>query len=103
MTALVERLAENKYCTSTVPPVAMDSEGSSLNDAVEWLSERAVQRLKASEFTQVSIPGVSNANQWFKFSGIWKDHPDVDRFLDNIDEYRRTIDSNVDSNSRRTS
>jgi hypothetical protein len=92
MTVLVERLADDKYRASTGFPVVMESEGRSPNEAVERLREQAVQRLKGSELVQVSIPGVSDSNPWRKYAGIWKDNPDFDGFLDNIAEYRRTVD-----------
>ena len=92
MTVLVERLAEHKYRASTGYPVAMESEGRSANEAIERLREQAVQRLKGTELVQVSIPGVRDTNPWLKYAGIWKDHPDFDGFLDNVAEYRTTVD-----------
>src|SRR5690349_6264072 len=90
MTVLVERLADDKYRASTGYPVAMESEGRSLSEAVDRLREQAARRLKGSELIQVSIPGPGGTNPWLEYSGIWKDHPDFEGFLDNISEYRRT-------------
>src|SRR5262249_11379998 len=92
MTVLVERLADDRYRASTGYPVAMESEGRAPDEAVERLREQAVKRLKGSELVQVSIPGVQDANPWLKYAGIWKNHPDFDRFLENVAEYRRTVD-----------
>jgi hypothetical protein len=90
MTVLVERLGEHRYRASTGQPVAMESEGSSREEAVERLREQAAQRLKEGELVEVSIAAVADANPWVKYAGIWKDHPDFDAFLENIAEYRRT-------------
>ena len=92
MTVLVERLADDKYRASTECPVAMESEGSSPNEAVEKLREQAVQRFTGSELVHVSLPGVNDSSPWLKYAGIWRDHPHFDRFLDDIAEYLRTVD-----------
>jgi hypothetical protein len=92
MTVLVEQLGEEKYRASTAYPLALEGEGHSRDEAVERLREQAVQRLKGSEFIHVSIPGGPDTNPWIEYAGIWKDHPDFDEFLENIAEYRRTVD-----------
>jgi hypothetical protein len=92
MTVLVERVDQHKYRASTSHPVAMESEGQSREEAVERLREQAAQRLKAGELFQVSVPGISDSNPWIKYAGAWKDHPDIDAFLENIAEYRRKVD-----------
>ncbi|PYP82171.1 MAG: hypothetical protein DMF61_27130 [Blastocatellia bacterium AA13] len=92
MTVLVERIGDDKYRASTGYPVVMESEGHSSNEAVERLREQAAQRLKGTELVQVSIPGMGDTNPWLKYAGIWKDHPDFEVFLDNVAEYRRTVD-----------
>jgi transcriptional regulator NrdR family protein len=90
MTVLVERLEEHRYRASTGQPVAMASEGSSREEAVERLREQATQRLKGGELVEISIAAVADANPWVRYAGIWKNHPDFDAFLENLAEYRRT-------------
>jgi len=86
---LIEKLGKNKYRASTSQPIALESEGRSRDEAVKRLCALARKRLASAEWQQVALPGPPEANPWIAFAGMWKDHPDFDDFLTNIEAYRR--------------
>jgi hypothetical protein len=92
LTVLVERIDDNKYRAVTSQPVALETEGTSREEAIERLRELARERLSAAEIVELEIPDVPGSNPWTSFAGVWKDHPDFEEFLENIAEYRRKVD-----------
>jgi hypothetical protein len=86
---LVEKLGKKKYRASTTQPIALESEGRSRDEAVKRLCALARKRLAAGEWKQIWLPGPPQTNPWIAYAGIWKDHPDFDDFLENIEEHRR--------------
>jgi hypothetical protein len=88
----VEKLGARKYRASTSQPISLETEGRTREEAVRRLCALARKRLAAGEWRQVSLPGPPQMNAWTAYAGIWKDHPDFDDFLKNIDDYRRAQD-----------
>jgi hypothetical protein len=86
---LVEKLGKKKYRASTSQPIALESIGRSREEALKRLCTRARKRLAAGEWQQVCLPGPPQANPWVAYAGVWKEHPDLDDFLNNVAEYRR--------------
>ena len=41
---------------------------------------------------QSGVPNLPERNRLSRFSGIWKNNPDLDEFRQNIDEFRRQVD-----------
>jgi hypothetical protein len=90
---LVEKLGAKKYRASTSQPIPLETQGRTRVEAVKRLRALAQKRLSAGQWEQVSLPGPPQANPWIAYSGIWKDHPDIDSFLENIAEYRRAANA----------
>ena len=90
-TVLVEKIGPRKYRASTTQPVVLESEGKSRREALGRLSELARQRLAAGQLVQMSLPDCPESNPWKSFAGIWKHHPDYDAFVNNIKDYRRSV------------
>ena len=91
-TVLVEKVGKKKYRATTSQPIPMETEGKSQDEALERLFELAKKRLGAGQLFQMNLPDTPATNPWQAFAGIWKDHPDFDAFLENIAEYRRSVD-----------
>jgi hypothetical protein len=91
-TVLVEKLGKKKYRATTSQPIPLETEGTSQDQALERLCKLAKKRLAGGKLFQISLPATAGANPWQAFAGIWKDHPDYDAFLENIADYRRSID-----------
>jgi hypothetical protein len=89
---LVEKLGKKKYRASTSQPIPLETEGRTRDKAIKRLCALARKRLAAGEWQEVSLPGPPQTNPWIACAGIWKDHPDFDDFINNIAEYRRTMD-----------
>jgi hypothetical protein len=87
----VEKLGARKYRASTSQPVPLETHGRTHAEAVRRLCALAKKRLAAGQWEQVSLPGPPETNPWIAYSGIWKDHPDFDDFLQNIAEYRHVV------------
>jgi len=93
VTVFIERLAEHIYRAATTQPIALSTEGSTRDEALDRLRTLAQQRLTAGEMVCLDIPEVSVPHPWVPFAGIWKDHPDLDAVLEHIAAARRHLDA----------
>ncbi len=91
-TVFVEKIGRRKYRATTSQPVPLETEGTSQDEALERLRELARKRLAGGQLFQINLGDTSGTNPWQAFAGVWKDHPDYDAFLENIAEYRRSVD-----------
>ena len=91
-TVFVEKVGKKKYRATTSQPIPLETEGTSQDQALERLYELAKKRLAAGQLVQMKLPGTPCINPWQAYAGIWKDHPDFDAFVENIAEYRRSVD-----------
>ena len=88
---LVEKLGEKKFRASTSQPIPLESEGRSRKEAIQRLCALARKRFATGQWQHVLLPGPPQPNPWIAYAGIWKDHPDLDDFVKNIDDYRRQV------------
>ena len=93
VTVFIERLDEHIYRAATTQPIALSTEGSTSDEALERLRALAQQRLSAGEMVCLDIPEVPVPHPWVPFAGIWKDHPDLDAVLEHIAAARRQLDA----------
>jgi predicted RNase H-like HicB family nuclease len=91
--ALVEQLDEHSYRATIWQPLHLSAEGRSREEALERLRHAAGQRLAAGQLVRVDLPDMPEPNPWIEAAGAWKDHPDMDEYLENIAEYRRQVDA----------
>lgn len=92
LTVWVERIDEQIYRAETAQPVSLATQGRTREEAVERLCELAKQRLSAGEVIQIDLPAGTTAHPWMPFAGIWKDHPEIDAWVDTIAEQRAQLD-----------
>ena len=93
LTVVVEQIGTERYRASTALPVAMESEGTTPNDAVERLRDIARKRLSTCELIRVPLPEAALPDPWLEFAGIWRDHPDQQHYLRNVEEYRQQVNT----------
>ena len=92
LTVFVEQIDPRKFRAETTQPVALSTEGSSREEAIERMRDLAQQRLAAGEMVQIEVPGLAESSPWSRFAGIWRDHPDMDEYRESIAEYREQVD-----------
>ena len=91
MTVLIEP-KDGRFKASTSQPISMETEGASREEALERLRQLAISRLSSGELVSVSLPNGDAHHSWMQFAGIWKDHPDYEQFVQNVNEYRKGVD-----------
>ena len=72
----------------------VSAEGSTVDAAVQLLSDRLSDRLKEARMVTVEIP-VKADKPWMAAAGCLKDEPDQEAYRDAILEYRRQIDADA--------
>lgn len=92
LTAMVEKLDERRYRAAIVQPFAMESEGATEKEAIDRLRSLALEKLRSSKIVEIQMPEDERENPWLKIAGLFKDHPDWDQYLKNIEDYRREVD-----------
>jgi hypothetical protein len=70
-----------------------------VNQVKELLSDRMAKgQIVRVEIPRSDSPEISNPeNPWIKFSGIFKDDPIFDEVLNDIEQYRQELDSELDA------
>jgi len=97
LTVFVEPTSDGNFVASTSQPIFLQSRASSPDKAVQELQKLAEERLAGGKCLDVTIATNSEKIPWLKFAGIWKDHPDIEDYLDNVSQYR--VSSNETSAS----
>lgn len=98
LNVLVEKLGDDRYCAKIWQPFQLESEGQTLDEAVERVRELAANRIGSAKLIQISIPDdPERPPPWARWAGLWKNNPDIEEYLANIEEYRRNVDSNGSS------
>lgn len=93
LTAVVERLGNDRYRAVITQPLLVESEGQTADEAVRLVQELATRRLAQAQIIQVAIPEQAKSHPVARWAGVWKDHPDFDRYLANIADHRRESDA----------
>ncbi|HEY3964082.1 MAG TPA: hypothetical protein VGM05_05960 [Planctomycetaceae bacterium] len=93
LTAVVERISEDRYRAVITQPLFIESEGHTPDEAVKLVQELATNRLALAQIIQIAIPEQRRSHPWARWAGVWKDNPDFERYLANIAEYRREADA----------
>ena len=98
LTVLVEQIGDDRYRAQISQPFQIESEGQTADEAVQRVRELATNRIGSGKLVQISIPDdQERPPPWARWAGLWKDNPDIDDYLANIEEYRRNVDGNGSS------
>ncbi len=93
LTAVVERISDDRYRAVITQPLLVETEGDSPDEALQHARELATNRLATAQIIQITIPDLKQPHPWARGAGMFKDHPDFDQYLANIAEYRRNKDA----------
>ncbi len=94
-TVIVEKIRDDQYRAKIWQPFQIESEGQTLDEAVQRVRELATNLIGSQKLVQISIPDDQDRRPpWARWAGLWKDNPDIDEYLANIEEYRRNADGN---------
>jgi predicted RNase H-like HicB family nuclease len=92
---LIEPVAGNGYRASSGPPLGLNAEGSTRDEALANLRLLLDQRLAGgAQVTVLSVPEA--ANPWVEFAGMFKDDPYFDEWQQAIADNRRKADQEPD-------
>lgn len=93
VSVMLEQVKDNGYRATALVPTPLVAEAPSRDEAVDRIRTLISERLSRVELIHVQVPVGGEANPWLAFAGTWRDHPDVDEVLANIQAYRREIDA----------
>ena len=92
---LVEAMDSRGFRATTILPRFV-AEGDSPEEALDHLSKLVQDQLSRGELVRLQVPVPGNTRKRKSLAGIWKDHPDIDEVVRNIQEYRKQLDSDPD-------
>lgn len=93
LTAIVEKIDDLRYRAAIAQPFPLESEGASEEEALEHLRALAIAKLGSRKIVEICLPGEGSDNPWKRIAGMFKDHPDWDDYLRNIEEHRREMNT----------
>jgi hypothetical protein len=93
VSVMLEEVQGNGYRATAMVPTAVVAEASTREEAVERIRTMISQRLSRAELIQIEVPTHSDLNPWLAIAGTWRDHPDVDEVVKNIQAYRHEVDA----------
>lgn len=90
VTALVQRVSQNRYRAATTHPVALEVEAASREEALNDLRELATGWLADTEVVELDLPEQAQSNPWVQHAGAWRQNPYLPAYLESLAEYRAT-------------
>jgi hypothetical protein len=96
VSVVLEQVNENGYRATALVPTPLVAEAPTRDQAVDKIRELIRERLSHAELIQVEVPVAIGANPWLAIAGTWRDHPDLDSVVENINAYRRKVDADAD-------
>ena len=70
----------------------ISGEGPTEDTAIQQLREQLCERLRSARWVNVNVP-VASEKPWMAAAGCLANEPDLDAYLDEIQEYRRQVDA----------
>jgi hypothetical protein len=90
---LLEPLDSRGYRATSLVPTRLVAEGASREEALAQLRQLVQSQFAQGELVHLEVPMPGESHPWKSLAGIWKDHPDVDEFVQNMREYRQQVDA----------
>lgn len=94
VSVIIERVNENGYRATAMVPTPVVAEGSSREEAVNRVRTLIEEKFARAELVHLTIPVPAEPNPWLAIAGTWRDHPDIDEVVENIEAYRREVNEN---------
>jgi hypothetical protein len=92
----VQQVKDNGYRATAFAPVSVVAEAATRDEAVDRIRAMLYEKLSGAELVQVNVPVAESPNPWLAVAGTWRDHPDVDEVMENVEECRREVDADPD-------
>jgi hypothetical protein len=89
ISVMLERVNGNGFRATALMPTALMTEAQTREEALDRIQTLISEKLSQAEVVQVHVPAVAGPNPWLSIAGTWRDHPDMDEVVANIEEYRR--------------
>lgn len=91
---VLKRLPYGRYRASVSHPFELSADADTREATLTALKEQLDARLKQVEVVELDV-GRSMDQPWTSLIGTWKDHPDLDDVLENMREYRRQVNADL--------
>jgi hypothetical protein len=95
VSVMLEQVKENGYRATALIPTPLVAEAPTRDEAVHRIRALLGERFSSAELIRVEVPETTNPNPWLAIAGSWRDNPDVDEVVENIQAYRRETDSDA--------
>ena len=92
---LIEAM-DSRGFRATAIPSRLFADGSSREEALECLGQLVEDRISQGQLVPMQVPAPRGARRRKSLAGMWKDHPDIDEVVRNIQEYRKQVDADPD-------
>ncbi len=90
---MLEQVRDNGYRATALIPTPLIAEAPTRDEVVDKIRNLITERLSHAELIQVRVPVTTSANPWLAIAGTWRDHPDLDQVVENIEAYRRDVNA----------
>ena len=95
LTILIEQETEGKYQAMVLGWEECKAEGNSREEVITNISLVVGDRLEKSELISLAIQPPKLEHPWMKFAGMFKDDPQFDEMLEDIQQLRRDRDAEM--------
>ncbi len=92
---LIEYESEGQFIATVLGWQDCQVKGKTKEDALNKLRQLLNNRLQNSEIVSLDLSIAESEHPWMKFAGMFKDDPDFEDVLADIEAYRREIEENM--------
>jgi predicted RNase H-like HicB family nuclease len=93
---LIEQKGEEHFTATVLGCQQLQTEGKTKEEALEKLRQLLTTKVENAEIVSLEIDFPQAEHPWMKFAGMFKDDPDFDDFLADIEAYRKEIDAEME-------
>jgi predicted RNase H-like HicB family nuclease len=90
---LVEPAGERGFRATCLTLCGVEAFGTTRDEAVTGVHDMIRQRVSSGEYREFEVSANGDLNPILALAGTWEGREDIDEFIENIDEYRRQLDS----------
>jgi predicted RNase H-like HicB family nuclease len=101
LTVLIEQKTEGKYQALVLGLPECKAEGNSREEVITNISRILGDRLEKAELIPLEIKPPKPEHPWMKFAGMFKDDPQFDEMLEDIQQLRRDRDAEMEEYYRK--
>ena len=91
---LLTKDAQNGYKARPLLAPEISVTGNTEDETLSRVRAALARLQSQGRIVQVEVPD-GNDDPWLRYAGMWKDDPDWDEFLDDMEQFRRDIDANT--------